>query len=485
MSSPTAPNPEFDLLRVPVIGRFLSWRRARLVLQIPLFAIAFLMVAQGLTGSQLSPKNLATVLTWVHYRGALIVVLMVAGNFFCLGCPFVMVRDVARRFVKPKHNWPQRLQNKWLALGLFVLVLFCYELFDLWGSPLWTAVLILAYFVGALIIDTRFKHATFCKFVCPIGQFNFVASTLSPLEVKVRDLDVCSSCKTKDCIKSRQETTSTSSDIVFVQRGCELALFQPLKVGNLDCTFCLDCVHACPHENVGILARTPASELWNDQRRSGVGQLSKRNDFAALSAIFTFGALLNAFGMVSPVYAVETWLSRVLGITSETPILGLIFVLALVVEPMLLLGGAALATRQFTRTRGSLLTITTTFAPTLIPLGCGMWLAHYTFHLLTGLWTFIPVFQYAFQQWGMPILGAPNWSFGGIPVMLVKPLEWGFLALGVLGSLLVAHNIAKREHPTKTTVAFLPWAILSLILWFCALWLLSQPMEMRATLLSS
>ena len=117
-----------------------------------------------------------------------------------------------------------------------------------------------------------FKHASFCKFVCPIGQFNFIASTLSPLEVKVRDGDVCVTCKTKDCIRGTRGLSRTVmssparagqtpvaykglSELVVIQRGCELALFQPRKVGNMDCTFCLDCVHACPHDNVGILSR--------------------------------------------------------------------------------------------------------------------------------------------------------------------------------------------------------------------------------------
>ena len=47
-----------------------------------------------------------------------------------------------------------------------------------------------------LVVDGLFKHAVFCKFVCPIGQFNFIASTVSPLEVEVRDHRVCSSCHT-------------------------------------------------------------------------------------------------------------------------------------------------------------------------------------------------------------------------------------------------------------------------------------------------
>ena len=162
-----------DLLRWPVVGRFLRWRHSRKVMQLPLLALAVVMILHGLFGPQLAPKNLATVLTWVHYRGLLVLVLLVAGNLFCMACPFMLPRELARRFFKPTRSWPRRLRNKWVALGLFVAVLFAYELFDLWGSPWWTAWLVLAYFAGALVVDSLFKNASFCKYVCPIGQFNF------------------------------------------------------------------------------------------------------------------------------------------------------------------------------------------------------------------------------------------------------------------------------------------------------------------------
>ena len=281
----------FDLLRVPGIGTLLRWRHARTLLQIPLLIGAVAMIAHGLLGPSLAPKNLATTLGWVHFRGALVLVLLLAGNFFCLACPFMLVRQGMRRFLRPRWSWPRKLRNKWLSAGLFVGILFTYELFDLWSSPWWTAWLIAGYFAAILAVDSVFKHASFCKFVCPIGQFNFVASLLSPLEVKVRSHDVCDGCRTKDCIRDRR-ANGTGSALVVIQRGCELALFQPLKIGNMDCTFCLDCVQACPHDNVGILSRLPASELTSDPRRSGIGFFSRRKDLAALAIVFCFGALL-------------------------------------------------------------------------------------------------------------------------------------------------------------------------------------------------
>lgn len=456
-----------------MIARFLAWRGSRTVLQLPLFAVALAMLVHGFWGPQLAPKNLATVLTWVHYRGLLVVALLAAGNLFCLACPFMLVRDFVRRFVQPVLRWPRRLKNKWLAVGLFVGVLFAYELFDLWGSPRWTAGLILAYFVGAVAIDSLFKHASFCKWVCPIGQFNFVASTVSPLEVTVRDHDVCSRCETLDCIRGTRDAEDRTK---VVQRGCELALFQPKKTGNMDCTFCLDCVYACPHDNVGLQTRLPASELWIDPRRSGVGFFSKRKDLAALALVFTFGALVNAFGMVSPVYAVEQWLARLLGTTHEAPVLGLLFFLLLVVEPALLLGLAGWLSRRGAGKKEPLLAIVTRYAWSLVPLGFGVWLAHYCFHLLAGLWTFIPVTQAALSL-------TPDWSFGGVPVALVDPLEIGFLGLGLVGSLLVAWRIALRDKPGGALPVFLPWAGLAAALFVAALWLMGQPMEMRGTML--
>ena len=58
--------PAFDVLRWPVIGRFLRWRHARTALQLCVLAAAAAVIVHGLFGPQIAPRNLATVLTWVH-----------------------------------------------------------------------------------------------------------------------------------------------------------------------------------------------------------------------------------------------------------------------------------------------------------------------------------------------------------------------------------------------------------------------------------
>jgi ferredoxin len=480
-----------DLLRWPVVGALARWRHGRLLLQLPLLAVAVAMVAHGFYGPGIAPRNLATVLAWVHYRGLLVVALLAIGNLFCTGCPMVLVRDAGRRIAHPALRWPRVLRTKWPAIVLFAAVLFAYELFDLWSLPRATAWLIVGYFAGALTIDVLFAGASFCKYICPIGQFNFIASTLSPTELQVRDLGTCRTCRTVDCIKGRRDLTNekthptTAADrgaARVVQRGCELGLFLPSKVGNLDCTMCLDCVHACPHDNIALVTRLPGDELSDTRRRSGIGRLTQRKDIAALAVLFVFGALINAFAMTSPAVRLEQWVAGIAAIRTETLSLGLLFLVGLVALPLVLIGTASAITRLLAPgTSDSVAVIAARHAYGLVPLGFGIWCAHYGFHLLTGALTIIPVAQSAMiDLTGQAALGEPLWTMTGMTPGLVFPVQLGCLVLGALGSLAVTQRITASSLPARSSLASLPWTVLVIALSLLATWTLVQPMEMRA-----
>ena len=91
-----------DLLRLPLVGPFLRWRRSRQLLQVALLVVAAAVVLHGLFGPDIAPRNLSTVLTSIHWRGLLVVALVVIGNLFCTACPMILVRDAGRRFVAPR-----------------------------------------------------------------------------------------------------------------------------------------------------------------------------------------------------------------------------------------------------------------------------------------------------------------------------------------------------------------------------------------------
>ena len=467
-----------DVLTWPGVGRFLRWRHARTALQSVLLLVALAVVLDGLSRARSDPTQLATVLTWVHYRGLLVIALLAAGNLFCTGCPFVLVRDAGRRVRPPRFVFPRRLRTKWIGIALFIAVLFCYELFDLWALPRATAYLVLAYFASALIVDTSFTGASFCKYLCPIGQFNFIASTMSPLELRVKDEGTCRSCKTADCIKGRR--TPEAPDVVLA-RGCELRLFLPSKVGNLDCTLCLDCVHACPHDNIALAGRVPGAELADSARRSGIGRLARRWDIAALAVVFAFGSLVNAFGMTGAGRDVEAALAGALGGASEAPVLAVIFAVAFLLAPLVLLGGAAAATKALAADRErNVAQIAVNFAYALVPFGFGMWLAHYGFHFLTGMFAIVPVAQRAAAlAAGTPVLGEPRWMLTGLKPGLVFPVEVGFILLGAMGSLAAAFRVAERDYAARPFRSAAPGTLVVLALAATALWILWQPMDMR------
>ena len=339
----------------------------------------------------------------------------------------------------------------------------------------------------ALVVDTIFRGAAFCKHVCPLGQFNFFGSLISPLEIKVRDANACAGCRTKDCITARPEVAGL--------RGCELALFQERKAGNMDCTFCLDCVHACPYDNIGLIGRTPTAELWSDPWRSGIGRFSQRTDLAALVTVLTFGAYLNAFAMIRPVYALQAGLAQLLRTLSPTPGLLLIFAIGLLLLPAILLGAASALTRILSAPSASLGEIARRYVWALVPMGFGMWLAHYAFHFLTGALTIVPVVQSFLADVSL-YGGDVRWDLGPlVPQGWLFPIEAALLYLGATGSVVAAVRIAqshltdtrrqtgKRAGPNAALAAASPWMLLTLLLLGFGIWILVQPMEMRGTMM--
>ena len=179
-SDPRSATSGFDLLRLPLLGRFLRWRHARLSLQLPLLVLAGLVVFDGLRGPPVGAMNLAGVLPWIHWRGFVVLGLLSAGNVFCMACPFMVPRNLARRLGTALHAWPHGCGTSGWRLAVARRVPLGLRGIRLWDSPWWTAWIVLAYFAAAFVIDGFFRGASFCKYVCPIGQFNFVQSLVSP-----------------------------------------------------------------------------------------------------------------------------------------------------------------------------------------------------------------------------------------------------------------------------------------------------------------
>jgi len=330
------------------------------------------------------------VLPWTYWRAFTVVALLAAGNLFCMACPFTLSRKVGRSLGFRLRLWPRMLRSKWLAVALIVLFFWAYEVFSLWDHPLWTAYLILGYFGAAFVIDAFFRARVFASSLphwpIPFCQFSRLA-----LEVKVRQPDLCATCRTHECLHGTES-----------QPGCQTHLYLPSKIGNMDCTFCLDCVRACPHENVGVLAVVPGLDVLHDRPRSSVGQLS-RDGCGGSGPDPRVRAFANAALMVAPVVDWREQLVRQLEMASATPVTTAFFIASLILAPAIAVGGSVLAGRALARLTVPLRQIVARFAVALVPLGLTMWMAHLAYHLATGLGSFWPALQRASSAIGIQL----------------------------------------------------------------------------------
>ncbi len=462
-----SPKVPWDLLGTPILGTIFRYRHFRRSVQIAMLLLAAAVMIDGFFGPQVAPMNLAGVLPWTHWRGLAVLALLLAGNLFCMACPFTLPRDLARKFAPPRYRWPRQLRSKWIAAALLGTYLWAYEAFGLWDSPSWTAWIILGYFITALVVDSIFKGASFCKYVCPIGQFHFVHALVSPLEIKVREPAVCGACRTHDCIRGNER-----------QRGCELNLFQPKKQGNFDCTFCLDCVQACPQENVGIRRVLPAASLRDDRPGSGIGRLNRRPDVAVLALVLVFGAFVNAAGMTESVMLWMHQLHARLELSSMVPLVTALYAGALIVAATLVAACGWFSLRG-SLTNSSWRETTCSFALALVPIGFAMWLAHFSNHLVAGWSSAIPVIERFFSR-----VSSSNFPQAWMPGWL-PALELIFLDLGLLLTLYTAWRVARRFANVErlACTAMSPWACLACALYAAGVWIVFQPMQMRGMMM--
>ena len=476
----------FDLLRVPVLGAMLRARYGRIALQSASLGAIALVIVDGLRGSPLSSMNLAGTIAWNIIRPVSLVLILLAGNLFCMACPFTLPRELARSLGAGRLNWPSWLRRKWMAAALMVVFFWAYEQFSLWNAPRATALLLLGYIGAALLVNSIFRGGNFCKYVCPIGQFNFMASLFSPLELSVRRQSTCAGCTTHDCIRGNE-----------AQRGCELNLYLPQKVGNLDCTLCMDCVKACPHDNIQITVQPPVRELVRDPLRSSMGRLSMRTDIALLALAVCFSSLVNAAYMISPV-------ADPLGLLEQhhpwvdTTVASLLFTGLL--SGLLILAWFLMARLIHVFTSGtSPRSVFCRFSLALLPLGLAMWVAHLGFHLSTALPSAIPVMERATMDFSLPLHWRGMSLMASLPGMaaVCRPIDLmlipgakgiSLLSLQVLaldlGLLLSLYAGWKVSGPIASSIGRRAamigvWIAIVTALYALCLWIFAQPMQMR------
>jgi polyferredoxin len=512
-----------DLFSLPGLRKFIRWKYARFVFQFPLLILALFVIVDGFTGNQLAPRNVATTAVWLHYRGLVAIALAIFGNAFCAACPLMLTRGATKRLERllpSKLTFPPFLRNKYFVTAFLLLYFFSYEYFDLWASPWLTAWLAVGYFGAALVVDTLFPAGTFCRYVCPLGNFNFVMASSSPTQITAIDHDVCKKCEHKPCLQGRYteppvphvQGSKTSSSVVIASPllggtrgrlplqtngnkqvafipldeithpngkghfpGCETELFVPTIQSNMDCTLCFNCVRACPYDNVALTVRRPGWE-WTKQPWLKRGRLA----LMLMGVMFTFYGLLNAVAMVSPYFTFAQFIADTLRTNSELLVLSLFFIAVASLGFLTTLGVATLADVLGGK-KAQPIQAFQRWGYVVVILGVGFWVSHYIFHLLTGALTIIPVFQHFFSFRGFAV--DPNWRLAQVipsawffPISAIITTFYSFFAI------YTTLRIALRDFGRRGVLAMWPMLMFVVIFSAIAILIFNQPMEMRGTI---
>lgn len=206
--------------------------------------------------------NLTTLVVWGLWWPGLIVATLAFGRIWCAVCPLEAVHrigDSAARVIGWRRlTLSKPLRDGWLTVALYLLLQVLVAVFSVHRVPHLTAVMLVVMVGLALVVGFAFDHPrAFCRAFCPARALLSVYGRYSPLQVDVRDTDLCARCQGKEC-------TRDDLRFRFHPRSCPSMLRPFAREASDGCNECLQCAAVCPHDNVGlgiVPATSPARRI--------------------------------------------------------------------------------------------------------------------------------------------------------------------------------------------------------------------------------
>jgi plastocyanin len=245
--------------------RLVKSRWFQFALVVPNVVILLFFIVAGLLGSPIGNRNIIVTVVWILWWFLLITVLVpLGGRVWCLACPLPFFgewfsrrrlvtvqpgadRSASLRSGSLNRTWPRRLSGMWVQGFLFLLM--CTMSTILVTRPALTAAVLGAMLAVALVIHAVFRRRTFCRYLCPLNSWISLYSMAAMTEIRSRDPAVCASCEDHSCVLG----TSAAW-------GCPW-LVNPSKLSrNNHCGLCMECIKACPNDNLGLRARPFCSD---------------------------------------------------------------------------------------------------------------------------------------------------------------------------------------------------------------------------------
>jgi len=465
----------FNLLAIRPIRAALSSRAFRFAIQFVFVVFFFLIIVAGLVGNQNPALNIAPLLTWTIWWGLLIVLIMYAGKSWCYVCPWDAVAGWTEQLAFWKKRdvglslnlkWPRVFRNILIATVFFVGLTWVELGFGVTMKPRTTAYLALGMLFMAVGSALVFEKKSFCRYACLVGRVSGLYAMFASTEVRSKSEAVCKSCGTKECVKGSETA-----------HGCPTFLYPGKLASNTYCIQCMECVQACPHDNLAVNLRPWGSDL--------AAQVKPRSDEALLALLML--AITGFHGLtMTPVWRqlidairAATSAGRVLAFS-----LGMVLLMLAPIACYALLVAASkrLGDQQLAKPVGYR-DYFIQYAYALLPIALFYHIAHNCEHLLMEGPKIAAMISDPFG-WGWNVFGTAGWT---IPPMISLQQLWVvqvvLVLVGHIYSLWIAQKTSVRLFGA-TRAAFrsqLPMLLGMIAFSVFSLWLLKQPMEMRTT----
>lgn len=187
---------------------------------------------------QLRNTNLGNLIVWSYWWPLIVLLAIVFGRIWCMICPVEIITSFFSR-VGLRRKRPKWLLSGWAITGFYIIILF----FGMQGlaihqNPFYMSGYLLSIVVVSIAIGSVYEKNTFCRYVCPVGYLLGLYSRLAIFGWRVKNTEVCDSCKDKSCIKS-----SYRYNLNF--KSCGVDLYPANITDNNDCILCAGCLKTC------------------------------------------------------------------------------------------------------------------------------------------------------------------------------------------------------------------------------------------------
>jgi polyferredoxin len=352
-----------------------------------------------------------------------------------IGTPLAQVED-------PKRPYPKRLRTLWITVILFAGTMIFDFAVGMFVNPLFTAFFIFLLIAASVVLGVIYERRAFCMYVCPLAGIIGTYGSAGAVELRNKDMAVCSNCKTKDCLKGRNEQFGTSAmspdrAVNFEWSSgyaCPMGEFTMVMESNLGCIMCSECLKSCRNDNINIAVRPPGLDLFLKKK--------KTFDEASLAAVLvgiTLATVLPAApeisGIISPAGPAIAEFLGVANFLGDYVVLVSWFIIAAFIFPI----GLFFIASWFSIKLGDIKNVSvkeqfTTFAYAIIPIGLVTHAAFWVVRLFDHAPSALKVLM---DPLGGEFFGFPLYEKSGdaVTVLLDNPLTFPIAIIYLLNPL--------------------------------------------------